>query len=117
FLAIWGLSIPIPHYTWNDSGTFRSLFSMTNELSVLYQFVFAYAIVIIGAVITGKPIKPSLLSFPIVFILTVIALLLAGNTLLNDLGLEAVIFSLLIGLVVGNLFNLPVWFKESLNAE
>lgn len=117
FLAIWGLSIPIPHYSWNDGETLRTLFSGTNELNVFYQFMFAYAVVITGAIITEKPIKPNLLSFPIVFMLTVMALLLAGNTLVNDLGLEAVIFSLLIGLVVGNLVKLPVWFKESLNAE
>src|SRR5690606_21069240 len=29
----------------------------------------------------------------------------------------AVIFSMLVGLLVGNLFKLPQWFRESLNAE
>jgi len=116
-LAVWGLAIPIPAYKWGDGQALASLFSATNGRSVVYQFLFAYAIVIVGAVVTGKPIKPQLLGFPIVFILTIGALLLAGNVFLNDLGLEAVIFSLVIGLLVGNLFRLPQWFRESLNAE
>ncbi len=117
FLAVWGLTIPIPSYKWNDASTLGLLFSPTNGLSIFYQFIFAYVIVIIGAVLTGKPIRPNLLGFPIVFALTIGALLLSGNSFLNDLGLEAVIFSLLIGLLVGNLFKLPKWFRESLNAE
>ncbi len=116
-LAVWGLTIPVPTYKWSDGTALSALFSPANGLSIAYQFLFAYAIVIIGAVITGKRIKPQLLGFPIVFALTIGALLLAGNAFLNDLGLEAVIFSLLIGLLVGNLFKLPQWFKDSLNAE
>src|SRR5690606_30956126 len=56
-------------------------------------------------------------TFPIIFGLTVIALLYSGNEQLNGLGLEAVIFSLIIGLLIGNLFRLPTWFREALNAE
>lgn len=117
FLAIWGLSIPTPVYKWENSNGLVDLFNGANQLSVVYQFVFAYIIVLLGALITGKPVKSQLLSFPIVFVLTIWALILAGNSFLNDLGLEAVIFSLLIGLLIGNLFKLPKWFRESLNAE
>lgn len=91
FLAVWGLSIPVPHYGWKDSMTLQSLFSRINGLHVLYQFVFAYVIVIIGAVITGKSVASHIRSFPIVFALTIIALVLSGNAQLNDLGLETVI--------------------------
>jgi len=116
-LAVWGLAIPLPTYKWADGLELATLFSPTNGLSLVYQFLFAYAIVIIGAIVVGKPIRPQLLGFPIVFVLTVVALLLAGNAFFTDLGLEAVIFSLLVGLLVGNLFKLPQWFRESLNAE
>src|SRR5690606_37608363 len=81
------------------------------------QFALSYALVIAGAALTGNPIRRQLMGFPLVFALTVVALLLAGNRFLNDLGLEAVIFGLLIGLAVGNLFRLPEWFRQWLNAE
>ncbi len=116
-LAVWGLSIPIPAYKWNDGSALASLFTATNGVSVFYQFLFAYVIVIIGAFVTGKSIKSQLLGFPLVFLLTIGALLLSGNVFLNELGLETVIFSLVIGLLVGNLFKLPQWFRDSLNAE
>ena len=116
-LAVWGLSIPIPQYEWNDGTALASLFTANNGISVFFQFLFAYAIVIIGALVTGKPVRSQLVGFPIVFVLTIGALLLSGNAFLNELGLETVIFSLLIGLLVGNLLKLPQWFRESLNAE
>ena len=116
-LALLGLAIPVPLYKWADTTALAGLFNGANVLKIGYQFLFAYAIVLVGAVITGKPLGPQLRSFPLVFLLTVVALLLSGNAFLNDLGLETVIFSLAIGLLVGNVFRLPQWFRESLNAE
>jgi len=116
-LAISGFSIMIPAYKWSTSTDLFSLFTSANFLKILQQFVFTYVIVIIGSLITGKALKPVLLSFPVVFILTVGALFIAGNGFLKEIGLEAVIFSLTLGLIVGNLFKLPGWFRESLNAE
>lgn len=116
-LAVMGLSIPTPNYKWADGTSLGKLLSASNLQSVFYQFAFAYALVTLGAVLTGNSAKAQLRGFPLVFLLTIGALLLAGNRFLNDLGLEAVIFSLLIGLLVGNLFRLPDWFRKSLNAE
>lgn len=42
---------------------------------------------------------------------------MAGNKTLKDLNLEAVIFSLGIGLLIGNLVNLPDWLRSSLSTE
>ena len=116
-LAVMGVAIPVPKYTWNDGAALASLFTATNGASVFFQFLFAYVIVIIGAFITGKPVKSQVIGFPIVFLLTIGALILSGNAFMNELGLETVIFSLVIGLLVGNLVKLPRWFRDSLNAE
>lgn len=116
-LAVAGLSIPVPQYEWNDGAALGSLFTAANVTSIFFQLLFAAVIVVIGAFITGKSIKSQLIGFPFVFLLTIGALILSGNAFLSDLGLETVIFSLLIGLVVGNLFKLPQWLRESLNAE
>lgn len=116
-LAVLGLSIPIPTYEWNDGSALVSLFTATNAVSVFFQFLFAYAIVIIGAFVTGKSVKSQFLGFPPVFLLTLGSLILSGNLFMNELGLETVIFSLVIGLLIGNIFRLPQWFKDSLNAE
>lgn len=57
------------------------------------------------------------MGFPIVYLLTVFALVIAGNTTIKGLNLEAVIFSLIIGLAIGNFFRLPEWFRSALSTE
>src|SRR5690606_16903262 len=91
-LAVAGLSVPVPEYSWNDGAALASLFTATNGTSVFFQFLFAYAIVTLGAFITGKSIKSQLAGFPLVFLLTIGALILSGNLFLKELGLETVIF-------------------------
>jgi uncharacterized integral membrane protein (TIGR00698 family) len=44
-------------------------------------------------------------------------MVIAGNRTVKDLNLEAVIFSLLIGLAVGNILKLPSWVRSSLSTE
>jgi uncharacterized integral membrane protein (TIGR00698 family) len=65
----------------------------------------------------GRSLQGALLMFPVVYVLTVIALIIAGNGVMRSLNLEAVIFSLFIGLMIGNTFSLPAWFRESLSTE
>jgi len=67
--------------------------------------------------LTGKNIKSFLLGFPLVYLLTLLALLITGNIQVKGLGLEAVIFSLVFGLLIGNLIELPIWLRESLSTE
>ncbi|HEY0742391.1 MAG TPA: putative sulfate exporter family transporter, partial [Chryseosolibacter sp.] len=51
------------------------------------------------------------------YVVSVIAMILAGNSEIKALNLEAVIFSLAIGLFIGNFFTLPEWFRSVLSAE
>lgn len=71
----------------------------------------------IGAWLTGKPIKYFLYGFPLVYLITVIALILAGNSKVKEFNLEAVIFSLGLGLFISNFFKLPEWLRASLSTE
>jgi uncharacterized integral membrane protein (TIGR00698 family) len=66
---------------------------------------------------TGKPVRPFLVVFPVIYVITVVAVFITGNETIKDLGLEAVIFSLSLGLIIGNAFRLPEWFRAALSAE
>jgi uncharacterized integral membrane protein (TIGR00698 family) len=70
-----------------------------------------------GVVMIGKSLIHFLLGFPAVYLLTIVALVLTGNSSMKELNLEAVIFSLVIGLLIGNLFKLPDWFRAALSTE
>ncbi|WP_270088587.1 YeiH family protein [Sphingobacterium sp. SYP-B4668] len=118
FLALSGLIIPAPKFSWSDTVALQDqVLSGSNLVAILYQFVALYVTAIIGAALLGKSIKHLLVVFPIVFILTVVALIVAGNDVLKEYNLEAVIFSLVIGLAISNFFKLPQWFKDALSTE
>ena len=117
-LSLTGLIIPTPAFGWkNADDLLTKVFVGTNLAAIAAQFAFTYAIALLGAWLTGKLIRATLAGFPVVFGLTLLALLLAGNKTLKDLNLEAVIFSLGIGLAVGNLTRLPDWLRAALSTE
>jgi len=117
-LSLAGVVIAVPEYKWADSADlFGKVLTAANLLKMVVLFAFSFVVAILGALLIGKPVKPMLIVFPAVFALTTIALIAAGNATVNEYGIEAVIFSLVIGLLVGNLFKLPGWFRESLTSE
>lgn len=118
FLALAGIQPSTPAYSWSNSADLSNKIFTPSNLGVLgVQFLFVFIIAILGAALTGKPLKSFAIVFPAVYVITVIAVILAGNKQVKALNLEAVIFSLSIGLVVGNLFRLPDWFRAALSTE
>lgn len=116
-LLLSGLKLPVPEFGWNDFSSLLQLFHFKNIVIYLSWFAITYAILLLGAFLNGKSIKAHALAVPLVYGLSFIALLIAGNGFIKNLGLEAVIFSLVIGLVIRNFISLPEWFKESLSSE
>lgn len=117
-LSLTGLVIPSPAFGWkNPDELVGNVFTVNNLTVIVAQFVFTYAIALLGTWLPGKSLRATLTGFPVVFGLTLLALLLAGNKTLKDLNLEAVIFSLGIGLAVGNLTRLPDWLRAALSTE
>ena len=108
----------VPVFKWsNGSDLLADVFAIGNLQVLLIQFIYLIAIGSIAAFLIGKSVKNFLLGFPIVYLLTVLALIIAGNTFIKGLNLEAVIFSLVIGLAIGNFFKLPEWFRSALSTE
>lgn len=117
-LALFGVIVPKPSFTWSDTETLQNtVLSQKNLIAMGAQFVVVYAAAILGALLLKKNLKALLIVFPIVYLLTLFALVLAGNAVVKDYNLEAVIFSLAIGLIISNCFKLPTWFKEALSTE
>lgn len=116
FLA--GANISAPAYKWSSAQDLgETIFSSGNLLRMAYQFILVFVFSVVASWITNKPLKSAIKVFPVLYVISVIALLLEGNAGIRSLNLEAVIFSLSIGLLIGNLFLLPEWFRSVLNAE
>ncbi|WP_456314590.1 YeiH family protein [Pseudomonas shirazensis] len=108
----------VPVFKWsNGNDLLLNVFEFGNLQILLIQFLYLLFIGTLGAFLVGKSVKDFLIVFPIVYFLTVIALIIAGNTAVKAINLEAVIFSLIIGLAIGNFFKLPEWFKAALSTE
>lgn len=108
----------VPVFKWtNGTDLIFDVFEIKNIKIIGFQFFYFIVIGIIGTFLVGKSIKNFIFGFPIVYLLTILALILAGNTEIKALNLEAVIFSLAIGLIIGNFFKLPEWFRSALSTE
>lgn len=117
-ISIWGFVLKVPVFNWaNSAELFQIVLEPANLSLIFYQLVFVLLLSILGAILTGKSVKNFLLMFPLVYLITIIALVLAGNSAVKSVNLEAVIFSLTLGLIIGNFFKLPEWLRSSLSTE
>lgn len=117
-LALLGFVVPVPSFGWSNSAELSSkVLSVSNLGAMGLQFILVYITAILGALLLKKSLKALLIVFPMIYVLTLFALVLAGNSGVKSFNLEAVIFSLAIGLIISNFFKLPDWFKAALNTE
>jgi len=117
-IALAGLVVPVPSFGWkNSEELFSNVLVGGNLFKILVQFLVLLTVAILGAFVTGRNVKNIAVTFCAIFVLTLFALLLAGNKTVKEYNLEAVIFSLLIGLIIGNVFKLPQWFRSSITSE
>jgi uncharacterized integral membrane protein (TIGR00698 family) len=108
----------VPVFNWSNPADLQTkVFDLQNLEILFIQFIYFISIGTLGAFLIGRPVRYFLFTFPVVYILTLIALILAGNAAIKSINLEAVIFSLIIGLVIGNFFKLPEWFRSALSTE
>ncbi len=110
--------VPVPTFKWsNGENMVQDVLSTTNLGKVAIQLIFFVVIGAVGTYILGKSTINFIKGFPLVFTITMLALIFTGNAYVKTLNLEAVIFSLAICLLIGNLFKLPQWFKHTLSTE
>lgn len=108
----------VPVFKWtNGTDLIFDVFEIKNIKIIGFQFFYFIVIGVIGTFLVGKSVKNFIFGFPVVYVLTILALIIAGNTEVKALNLEAVIFSLANGLIIGNFFKLPQWFRSALSTE
>lgn len=118
FLALSGIIVPKPSFSWTTAADLTDkVLSVKNITAIGLQFITVYLVGIAGALLLRKDLKSLLIMLPTVYVLTLVALLAAGNSIVKEYNLEAVIFSLGIGLFISNFFNIPTWFKAALSTE
>ena len=95
----------------------KTLDTANGWLNATYTFVFLFLIILITTVVMKRPVKGLLVSFVVIFVLTMIAQLLASIPFCKEYGLESVLFAVLLGLIISNVFGVPEWMKPAIQSE
>ena len=93
------------------------VFSAGNLLRSLYIGLGYLVLSALGVALVGGKVSSFLAGFPIVYAVSWLAQLVAGDATASYLGLEYVIFALLFGLAISNLIGVPPRLKEAVRAE
>jgi uncharacterized integral membrane protein (TIGR00698 family) len=112
-----GLVIGLPKWKWATGADLGTVFGGANLLQLAPVFaIFAVLGTAVMALLKRKPAK-FLLGFPVLFLLAVASFLIAGNARVSGWGLENVLWALLFGLAIGNIFDVPEWLRAAANAD
>jgi len=93
------------------------VFSGSNFLNAFYILIFFWILATIGAAFMKLEVGKFIVGFPIIFIITFIAQFLAGNYTILYYGLEYVLWCLVIGLIISNVFGTPKWLMAAVKTE
>ena len=107
-----------PVYQWSNGNDLVSKVLTGRNLLLLAVAGLTFLVfssIAVGA--SGNSIKKYAGGFVIILVLAIISLIIAGNRTITYDGIEYVVFALLIGLLLSNVFHLPAWIKEAARSE
>lgn len=122
FVVLTGYAIATPSFGgkagWNGDHDFSGMFGATSLwTSALWTFVIFAIVAVMGILLSGEKIKKYFTGFIAIFLLVIIAQFVSSYAGFKNLGLETVLFSLVIGLLIGNLVRLPEWLRSGVQTE
>lgn len=94
-----------------------TLHTASGWIDAAYTFVFLFLIILISSVVMKRPVKTIFFSFFVIFVLTMLAQLMASIPFCKEYGLESVLFAVLFGLIISNVFGVPEWLKPAIQSE
>lgn len=113
-----GFKFSVPVYKWATTNDLLGTVLTGTNLLLIAGIGILFAILSSVAIaLSGGSVKNYLKGFFLVFILGVISLIIAGNKTISYYGIEYVIFALIIGLLIGNLTQIPGWLREAARSE
>ncbi len=101
----------------NAGNTTAKIFTGDNILWSIYVGIGLWILSTIAMALLGVNAGLFVVGFPIVYIIAWISLFIAGNYSVNYYGLEYVLWCLVIGLIISNVFGLPEWLKPAVKTE
>lgn len=113
-----GYKFSTPVYGWSSGNELMTkIFGASNVLLIAGIGIGLSILASIAVHYTGGSVKRFVPGFAVIYLLAMLSFLLAGNKTINSFGIEYVIFALLFGLTLNNVFTLPVWLKTAAHSE
>jgi uncharacterized integral membrane protein (TIGR00698 family) len=101
-----------------DAGaTIGKVLSGDNLVRALYLLIGLWILGAVGMACMGMSVGKFTIGFPIIYILSALSFLVAGNTTVSYYGLEVVFWSLIFGLLISNTVGVPEWLKTAVKTE
>ncbi|MBI2926311.1 MAG: putative sulfate exporter family transporter [Verrucomicrobia bacterium] len=117
-LVLAGLRPELPQFAWKNGGELLpKVFAASNLAKSLVLGLGLLSFATAGVVLMRGAVGRFIAGFPVVFGLAWLSQLIAGNARVNGLGLEYVIFALLLGLALNHALTLPDWLREAVRTE
>ncbi len=91
--------------------------SSAKAINLAATFILFLVISAIGLILSGDSLKSYGPGFLGIFVLAIIAQILSSFEIFKNIGLETVLFSLCLGLLVSNLSGLPAWLRPAVQTE
>jgi len=122
FVILAGYAITTPSFGgkagWNSiSEAIETFKSGSLGISVLSTILIFGVFSAFGLILGGESIKKYFPGFLVVCLLAFLTQFLSSYSVFKNLGLETVFFSLIIGLLIGNLFRIPFWLRAGVQTE
>ncbi len=86
-------------------------------ISIGTLFAIALIVLYLGNRLLSRPLRGLFWSFVVVFVVSLLAQLIAKIPYVKYYGFEAVFFSVIFGLVIRNCFHIPEWLKPAIQGE
>jgi uncharacterized membrane protein YadS len=118
-ITLAGFKPLLPAFNWKDGEQLYILLAdSTLWINLIVLWAFGIAVIMVGLLLKGDSFrKKSLLGYTFIFLIAIASQLLTGNSAIKNLGLEIVLFSLLIGLFISNFLQVPAWVKPLIQTE
>jgi uncharacterized integral membrane protein (TIGR00698 family) len=119
-LVACGLKPLLPKFTtWNSTGTAGGQFGSSTiwqQTAILFVWIFVSLLLAKLLARNAQAVKLLISLLGILFI-TLFAQFIASNKIVKDFGIEVVLFSLILGLLISNVLGVPAWLKPALQTE
>ena len=94
-----------------------SLATLADVGRLVYMFVFLYVLTYAAFRFMGRETRHLLPSFAVIFAIAAGAMYITRIPAIKTLGLESVLFSVAIGLVISNFIGIPEWLRPAMQSE